>query len=88
MKTIYLLHTRLGTHLGGIVSGFTIAFECRECAELQAGWYRRDKVPVTVAEIQLYESIRDGVMNDCRHLRLHHSSHEHVPVTMGARKGE
>ena len=87
MKTIYLLHTRLGSHLGVLATSFTIAFECRECAEIQAAWYRRDKVPVTVAEIKLFESIRDGVKNECRHSQLHYSAHEHVPLTMGAREG-
>lgn len=83
MKTIYLLHTRLGSHLGVLANTFTIALECRECAEIQAAWYRRDKVPVTVAPIPLFENIRDGVRHECKHLQVHHSEHEHVPLTMG-----
>lgn len=34
------------------------AFDCRECADLLAAWYRRDKVPAEVKAIPLTAHLR------------------------------
>jgi hypothetical protein len=87
VKTIYLLHTRLGVQS---INAAVLAFECKECAEVQAAWYRRDRVPVTVIPVPCYEHLRDAQAQDCKHLKLsrpgRNSAHEHVPLTLDARK--
>ena len=86
MRTIYLLHTRLGVQGSAAV----LAFECKECAEIQASWYRRDRVPVTVIPVPLYAHVRDAQVADCPHLKLARAgknvSHEHIPLTVDAAK--
>ena len=96
MKTIYLLHSRpgklmtRGTLAGNEYPGATIAFECKECAEVQAAWFRRDKVPVAVIPVTCYAHMRDAQTHDCAHVKLarpgRNSEHEHIPMTLNAQK--
>jgi len=81
VKTIYLLHTR---HT--VLQPVMIAFECRECADIQASWFKRDHVPVTVTAIYCYAHVRDAQQAGCDHLRIarpgKNARHEHVPMMM------
>lgn len=81
MKTIYLVYTKLGAAQAAM-----FAFECEECAKIQATLYRRDKIPVTVVPIMLYANIRAATMKECPHLKRPNAgmmlSHEHVPLVV------
>lgn len=55
MKTVYLVTTRA---FGG--SSIPIAFECPDCAETQAAWYRRAKVQAQVILIHVHEHMRSA----------------------------
>jgi len=85
MKTIYLLHTRHNA-----LQPVMIAFECRECADIQASWFKRDRVPVSVSAVYCYAHVRDAQFAGCVHLKLarpgKNAAHEHVPMTMNAAK--
>lgn len=91
MKTIYLLRSGLGQNQ------FAIAFECRECAEFQAAWHRREKVPVAIVEVQLFGHIRDALAQACPFVKYSAGSvarphpgpnaEAHVPVTVNEEPG-
>lgn len=63
MKTIYLLNTK--QHGGSTVP---LAFECEQCAQLQAAWYRRAGVQAQVINVQLHENTRTASRDKCPHL--------------------
>lgn len=83
-RVIYVVQVRDGRGLS-----VTSAFECRECAQFQADWIRRDRAHAEVTAINLYEHIRGAVAADCPHVKKPpaklssvEACHPHIPVTL------
>ena len=85
-KTIFVLTvTRYGA---GAVA---VAYECQQCANIQADWHRREKSHVSVAAVTLHAHMRGAVLahesaiaRTPGKLNGVESAHDHVPVTVNA----
>ena len=80
-KTIYVLTVaRYGQNAA------SVAYECQQCANIQADWHRREKSHVSVAAVTLHAHMRGAVTEHNGALartpdRLNgvESNHSHVP---------
>lgn len=53
MKTVYLLIAR---------NVPTIAYDCQQCANDQASWFKRDGLSIAVLEIKVFGHSRESMM--------------------------
>ena len=90
MKTIYLVAT--GPRAYGSSPVF-VAFECKDCADIQAAWYRRGRVLANVFQVELHASLRQAVTGDCQHLAPEpakrsqfETNHAHTPALLAEGK--
>ena len=85
MKTIYVLSVaRYGQPVA------SVAYECQQCANIQADWHKREKCAATVTAVTLHAHMRGAIVaHDSAIARTPAKlngvelAHDHVPDLIG-----